>query len=58
MDGFQPLNFESRKLITKVDDLDWKMITAADFNGDGKDDILWRNSRTGENAVWFMDGLT
>jgi len=27
-----------------------------DFNGDGKSDILWRNSTTGENAVYFMNG--
>ncbi|HEY0661319.1 MAG TPA: FG-GAP-like repeat-containing protein [Lysobacter sp.] len=24
----------------------------ADFNGDGKSDILWRNSSTGVNAIW------
>ena len=23
-----------------------------DFNGDGKDDILWRNTSTGTNAIW------
>jgi hypothetical protein len=30
----------------------------ADFNGDGKPDILWRNAVTGENYVWYMDGAT
>src|SRR5438876_1017497 len=30
----------------------------ADFNGDGKADILWRNSSTGENYVWLMNGTT
>ena len=29
-----------------------------DFNGDGKPDILWRNTTTGANAVWYMDGVT
>ena len=29
-----------------------------DFNGDGKTDILWRYSMTGDNAVWLMDGTT
>ena len=29
-----------------------------DFNGDGKPDILWRNSSTGANIVWYMDGVT
>ncbi|MCJ8281414.1 MAG: VCBS repeat-containing protein, partial [Rivularia sp. ALOHA_DT_140] len=28
----------------------------ADFNGDGIHDKFWRNSATGENAVWLMDG--
>ena len=30
----------------------------ADFNGDGKADILWRNIETGEVSLWLMDGLT
>ncbi len=31
--------------------------TLGDFNGkDGKKDILWRNSQTGEVAIWLMDG--
>jgi hypothetical protein len=28
----------------------------ADFNGDGKSDIYWRNNITRENAIWIMDG--
>ncbi len=28
------------------------------INGDGKPDILWRNASTGENYVWYMDGVT
>ena len=26
-----------------------------DFNGDGKSDILWRNTN-GEMAIWLMNG--
>ena len=29
-----------------------------DFNGDGKADILWQNTNTGERYVWFMNGTT
>lgn len=29
---------------------------SSDLNGDGKADIVWRNVRTGEVAVWLMNG--
>lgn len=41
-----------------VTDLGWAPVATADFSGDGKVDIYWRNSRTGENALWTMDGFT
>lgn len=28
-----------------------------DFDGDGKSDILWRNTANGTNRLWFMDDL-
>ncbi len=28
-----------------------------DFNTDGKPDILWRNTSTGDNYVWYMNGI-
>jgi chitodextrinase len=31
-------------------------VVGSDFNGDRKSDIVWRNSATGENAVWLMNG--
>jgi hypothetical protein len=31
---------------------------SGDFNGDGKQDILWRNTRTGEVDIWFMNGAS
>jgi hypothetical protein len=34
----------------------WDDPEFGDFNGDGKTDLFWRNSLTGENAVWLMDG--
>ena len=31
---------------------------AYNFNGDGKSDILWRNTVTGETYIYLMNGLT
>jgi hypothetical protein len=35
----------------------WTIAGVADFNRDGRSDILWRNTSTGLVAIWFMDGL-
>jgi hypothetical protein len=34
---------------------DWHNLGAADFNGDGKSDLLWRTD-SGALAIWQMDG--
>ena len=35
-----------------VGDQNWKIVGTGDFDGDGKSDIFWRNTSTGENAIW------
>jgi hypothetical protein len=35
--------------------IDWKVAGVADFDGDGKADIFWRNIN-GANAIWLMNG--
>jgi FG-GAP-like repeat/FG-GAP repeat len=37
---------------------DWNIAGTGDFNGDGKDDILWRNTSTGSAYVYLMNGLS
>jgi len=38
---------------------DWSFGGTGDFNGDGRDDILWRQTLpvTGQNRAWLMNGL-
>ena len=34
----------------------WWGRRGGDFNGDGKSDILWQNSSTGQRSIWLMNG--
>jgi hypothetical protein len=48
--GTDPLNSQSKpQVINNV---------AKDVDGDGRADILWRNTQTGQNWLWTMNGLS
>ncbi len=47
---------ENSAAINRVSDLNWQIAQAADFDGDGRADLLWRNATTGANAVYLMQG--
>jgi hypothetical protein len=34
----------------------WSIERFDDFNGDGRTDVFWRNSITGDNSTWLIDG--
>jgi hypothetical protein len=36
----------------------WAIVGAADFNGDGKPDILLSNATTRRTYLWYQDGPT
>ncbi|MEI7817262.1 MAG: FG-GAP-like repeat-containing protein, partial [Desulfuromonadales bacterium] len=36
----------------------WAIVGTGDFNHDGKTDLLWRNSSTGANMIYYMNGVT
>src|SRR5439155_1079265 len=41
-----------------VADMNWQVKGVGDFDGDGKADIVWGNSSSGENYLYPMDGTT
>jgi hypothetical protein len=41
-----------------VAELAWQIVAVGDYDGDGKSDLLWRNSSTGQNYLYPMDGAT
>jgi len=52
--------------VSTLGDLNWSIQsamppppkTSADFTGDGKSDVFWRNGSNGLNTIWQMNGLT
>jgi Ca2+-binding RTX toxin-like protein len=54
MDGHTVKSTEG--YIRTVSDPNWQIATLGDFNGDHRDDILWRNQATGENYLYLMNG--
>jgi len=41
-----------------VADVAWRIAGVADFNGDGRPDLMWQNMTTGYLGIWFMNGVT
>src|SRR2546423_1885380 len=35
---------------------EWDIAAVADFNGDGKPDLVWQNTSSGQRSIWFMNG--
>src|SRR5438445_5398057 len=53
------LTITSQGFVDSVDPVSgWQVQGVGDFDGDGRDDVLWRNLATGENYIWLMNGRT
>lgn len=44
--------------IPQVPDLQWRIRSVGDLDGDGKADLIWQHDGNGSVAVWRMDGVT
>lgn len=51
-DGAQTFTINDAHAFTAVP-LDWQIAQIGDFNGDGRDDLLWRNETTGAVSDWL-----
>jgi hypothetical protein len=56
MNGTAILN-QASPYVTNVPGGIWSIVGTGDFNGDGKSDILWRDT-SGNVAIWEMNGTT
>jgi hypothetical protein len=43
---------------SQVADTDWRIVGVADFDRDGRQDLVWHHQADGRIAVWFMNGTT
>lgn len=43
---------------SEVSSCEQRCTEVSDFDGDGRSDIFWRNTATGQNTLWFMEGTT
>jgi hypothetical protein len=41
-----------------VEDTDWRIVGVADFDRDGRSDLLWQHEISGLFSVWHMNGLS
>jgi hypothetical protein len=48
----------SVEVTPRVADVNWRVAAIADYDEDGKSDLVWRNLATGAMELWLMDGVS
>ncbi|HUR80229.1 MAG TPA: FG-GAP-like repeat-containing protein [Thermoanaerobaculia bacterium] len=43
--------------LPSVGDSSWRIVGPADWNGDGRPDLLWQSSATDESAIWLLNNF-
>ncbi len=41
-----------------IADTNWNVSATGDFNGDGREDLAWRNNTSGISSIWMMNGTS
>lgn len=49
------VNSADRRNLPRESDVNWQVAGVADFNRDGQQDLLWRNSQTGAVRIWQVN---
>jgi chitodextrinase len=57
MNGLNSTTLNCCGYVTTIADQNWQVRAIGDFDGDGRADIFWRNSSTGDDFVFLMNGV-
>jgi hypothetical protein len=50
----------SQATTTALPDAGWRIVAVGEYSvpADGRNDLVWRHSTSGQNVIWFMNGAT
>jgi uncharacterized delta-60 repeat protein len=54
--GQSGTSYQDQSQFARQTDQNWQVVATGDFNKDGQNDLLWRNSASGICLFWYMNG--